>query len=779
MVERLADELCTADREPQVALRQDGRYVARLTRASLPTLPIRSALRRRSDDEYNESQPYSYRLSIGEPGMLDTLRLQEEYRRQPGPGEVEIKVRVAGLNFRDVLQAMGVAAVLEPGTQPLLGKECAGTIVAVGEGVSTVGVGDEVIAFNPAEGSGLFCAYVTVPVASVLPKPARLDMKQAATTFLAYLTAYYTLHELARMQPDDRVLIHAASGGVGLAAVHLAQQVGAEIFATAGSAEKRAFLRSLGIQHVFDSRSLSFADAVLASTGGEGVDVVLNSLAGEFIPRSLSLLRPYGRFLEIGKRDIHENNPIGLGLFKHDIGFFSVDLSRIFAVRPALAARLTEQVLRGLNDGSMPALPVRTMPISRAQDAFRFMAGARHIGRIALTFDDAGVSVEPAASLVRPAATYLISGGLRGIGLACAGWLVAQGARHLLLLGRSAPTEEAGRQLAALEQLGVQVRVARADVADGAALARVLADARQTMPPLAGVIHSAVVIDDGIVLELDPARCAKVMAPKRSGAWNLHLVTRGQPLDFFVLFDSMTSVLGSVGQANYAAAGAFVGAMAAYRRAQRLPTTVINWGPWSEVGMAARSQLLDDLARFGWRPITPREGFAVAAYLLQRDAGQVGVARLAVERWLQQFSDATMYPIVTDLLPAGETGQQTGAGQSVQDWLLDLHWMPKPLERRCAPGTTGTWLIFADVSGVADALTARLEDAGHCCLVVRAGDTFARSAPGRYTVNPAQLEDFTRLLAEASMHEAHPLQGIIHLWSADLPRPREDVGESW
>ena len=628
-IDRLAAELWADDGERQVALRGEARYAARLARAVLATPGEETVLITRRPASQEE---LSFRLSVETPGALETLALGAEPRRAPGPGEVELRVRAAGLNFRDVLQALGFAAVLVPGAPPPLGKECVGTVVAVGAGVEGLAAGDEVIAVNPADGRGLFRAYATVPAAYALHRPAGLDDAQAATTLIAYLTAHYTLNHVARMERGERVLIHAATGGVGLAAVQLARQAGAEIFATAGSDEKRAYLRALGIAHVFDSRSLDFVDGVRAATGGEGVDIVLNSLAGEFIPAGLSILRPYGRFLEIGRRDIHEDSRLGLAPFASDLSFSAVDLTQLFGARPALAARLCQEVVGGLADGSLPPLPVQVFAVSRAEEAFRHMAQAKHIGRIALSLEEpqSRVAPPPAPPMARADATYLITGGLGGLGLVVASWLVEQGARHLALVGRRAPADETHAAVERLRQAGATVLVAQADVAREEDVARVLARIATDAPPLRGVIHAAGVLDDGIVQRQDRGRFERVLAPKRDGAWNLHTLTEGLPLDFFVLFSSVAGVLGSPGQANYAAANAFLDTLAAYRRARGLPALSINWGPWAEVGMAAGHAQARHLSALGFGSIRPRQGVEALGQALRSGVSQLGVLPLDV-----------------------------------------------------------------------------------------------------------------------------------------------------
>ncbi|KYF49377.1 hypothetical protein BE04_23035 [Sorangium cellulosum] len=333
-----------------------------------------------------------FRLEIDEPGVLDHLVLRVTERRAPGLGEVEIAVDAAGLSFNDVQLALGMVPDDLPGKPNpplLLGGECAGRIVAVGEGVNGLVVGQPVIALS----AGAFATHVTTSAALVLPRPQALSATEAAAMPVAYLTAWYALDRIARLQPGERVLIHAATGGVGLAAVQWAQHVGAEVHATAGTPEKRAHLESLGVRYVSDSRSDRFVADVRAWTGGEGVDVVLNSLSGELVDKSLNLLRSHGRFVELGKRDCYADNQLGLRPFLRNLSFSLVDLRGMMLERPARVRALFEELLGLIAAGVFTPPPIATLPIARVADAFRSMAQAQHLGKLVLTLGDPEVQI--------------------------------------------------------------------------------------------------------------------------------------------------------------------------------------------------------------------------------------------------------------------------------------------------------------------------------------------------------------------------------------------------
>jgi acyl transferase domain-containing protein/acyl carrier protein len=615
-VQSLFRELWVGDGEDQIALRGDERYVPRVVRCSSEAVEERQ-------NTVSTDEPF--RLEVSKPGILDEMTLRETDRKEPGPGEVEIRVRAVGLNFRDVLIAMDLIPPLYQDSVDV-GFECAGEIVRVGAGVEGLEVGDSVIAFAP----GCLGSFVTTVSTFVMPKPAHLSIEEAATLPIAFFTAHYALNRLGKLAEGERVLIHAAAGGVGQAAVRIAQRAGAEIFATAGSPAKRDFLRSLGIQHVMDSRSVNFADEVMELTGGEGVDVVLNSPAREFILKSLSTLRPGGRFLEIGKVDFLQHTRLDLWLLKSNISFFAIDLSEHLLKRPDLCKAVLRESLQFFEEGSLDPLPFETFPISRVVDAFRYMAQAKHIGKVVVSLEEDEVSIAPSTERppISPDGTYLVTGGAGGLGLSTAEWLVEQGVRHLVLTGRSGvATEAAVQAVAKMEAAGVRVVVAKADVSDERQVAGVIEEIRRSMPPLRGVVHAAGILDDGVLLQLDEERFARVMAPKVSGAWNLHQLTLEDDLDSFVLFSSAASVLGSPGQGNYVAANTFLDALAHHRRALGMPALAINWGAWTEVGLATRSDRVEHLTRQGIMPFTPEQGVRLMERMLERDLVQcMGVA---------------------------------------------------------------------------------------------------------------------------------------------------------
>ena len=663
----LAEELSVPGTEREVAFRKGKRYVSRLA-------PRGQKISSSVLMEFPDAE--SFRLEISRPGNLDNLVLRGSSRTAPQAGEVEIRVNAAGLNFRDVMNAAGVY----PGGPIPFGAECAGTITAVGEGVTDLQPGDEVIALA----SGSFGAFVLADARAVIPKPSALSFGQAATIPIAFLTAYYSLHELARLSTGERVLIHAAAGGVGLAAVQLAQQVGAEIFATAGSPEKRAYLKSMRVPHILDSRSLQFADEIMKRTGGRGVDVVLNSLPGEYISRSLSILAPYGRFVEIGKTDIYQNKPLGLFPFRNNLSYYALDLERVCRERPELVRSLLLELMAMFNRGGLKPLPHNIFRIEDAANAFRYMARRKNIGKVVFSFRGISAETRFDRSLApRADATYLITGGHGGLGLAVARWLVERGARNLVLLSRSGASPASEELSAALEAKGAIVKTIRADVSNEADVARALNEIRESMPPLRGVIHAAGVIEDHLLLNLTADSFQRVLAPKVLGAWNLHRLTANSPLDFFVVFSSVASVLGSPGQANYAAANAFLDGLAHKRRSEGLPGLAINWGPWAEVGMAARTAKSHGVASRVMHPLATEQALAALDRLFEKNApAQAVVMSVDWTQFARPMNGNQPPAMISDLLK--ERGRPAAGKATTGPRMLREELLAAPPERRHA-----------------------------------------------------------------------------------------------
>jgi acyl transferase domain-containing protein/acyl carrier protein len=626
----LLDEIGAAAHETQVAWRSGQRLVARLTRVRRQPACAR---------------PAAWKLVPAARGSLDRFELQTRERSAPKAGEVEIAVEATGLNFKDVLNVLG----MYPGDPGPLGGECAGRVTAVGAGVTHMRPGDAVMAVA----GGSFASHVVARAEFVQPRPHGMGAEEGAAFPIAFVTAEFCLGHLAHMRSGDRVLVHAAAGGVGMAAVRLAQRAGAEVFATAGSDAKRALLRDMGVRHVFDSRSGAFAGEVLAATGGQGVDVVLNSLAGDALDASFRCIARGGRFVEMGKRDI--KSAAWVDALGRGIDYHVVDWGETGERDPALVGDLFARLVRDLHAGRLHSLPRHVFSIDEAQRAFRFMAQARHVGKIV-------VSHAPAqAPAIRRDGSYLVTGGLSGLGLVVARWLAERGAGRLVLVGRRGVTPESEATIDVLRALGADVVAEPLDVADESALRALLTRLRAGGPPLRGVIHSAGVLADAGLLQQDAARINAVFAPKVEGSALLDTLTRSDPLDFFVAFSSIAAVLGSRGQANHSGANAFLDVLARERRSRGLPGLSINWCAWSDVGAAVERGVTRRIEAQGMGAVTPAQGLAAFERLLGQARPQATVLPIDWNRYVDAVWSGTRPPFLSEMTTTAATAAPAAA----------------------------------------------------------------------------------------------------------------------
>ena len=593
----LAEEVLFADSENHIAYRQGRRRTARLVRTGAGA--ERLAL----------PEEAGWVLAPDEGGAIEALRVQALTARTLEPKEVRVAVEACGLNFLDVFRAMGL---VEEG---LLGEEFCGRISETGADVSAVSVGDRVAGFA----FGTFGPEVVTREELVALAPAGVSATALATIPSVFVTCVLS-YELAGLKAGDRVLIHAGAGGVGLAAIQLAQVAGAEVFATA-SARKQAFLRSLGVEHVFDSRSTAFSREILDVTDGAGIDVVLNSLTGEgFIEASLACLAQGGRFVELARRDILSQDE--MTALRPDVDYSILDLYALKQEDPARPGAALTEVLDRIAAGELAPLRHTRWPLAETSAAMAYMRAARHIGKIVLTTPPLGTG------RLRQDGTYLVTGGLGGIGCALAEWLAERGAGRVVLNGRRPPDAVAEEAIEALRARGFGIEVELADVTDTDALNAMLARMDKTLPPLAGVIHSVGVLSDAALGNQSWERFQSVLWPKMLGAWHLHRATADRDLDMFVLFSSVAGILGNPGQANHAAANAFLDQLAAHRRARGLPGQAIAWGAWSELGEAEeqRERIAGRREASGTGWFTPEQGFKAFERLLRQDATNAVVA---------------------------------------------------------------------------------------------------------------------------------------------------------
>jgi polyketide synthase 5 len=564
------------------------------------------------------------------------------------------------------------------GRLPQLGSDFAGVVTAVGSGVADLAVGDHV---GGLSADGCWGTFLTCDARLAVPLPTGLSEGYAAAVTTAHATAYYGLHDLAHVTAGDKVLIHSATGGVGQAAIAIARAAGAEIYATAGSDGRREILRNMGIERVYDSRSLEFAAAIRRDTQDYGVDVVLNSVTGPAQRASLELLTFGGRFIEIGKRDIYGDTRMGLFPFRRNLTFYAVDLGLLAYSHPERFRRLLATVYRLVADGSLPAPQCTHYPLDQAAKAIRLMSSAEHTGKLVLDVPAEGrvrVVVPPAqAPVFRRDGAYVVTGGLGGLGLFLAQRMASAGAGRIVLSSRTQPTPESLEKIAAMRSSGADVVVECGDIAEPDTARRLIATATATRLPVRGVLHAAGVIDDAILTNITNELVERDWAPKVYGAWNLHSALQEadaeQPLDWFCCFSSAAALVGSPGQGAYAAANSWLDAFATWRRNQDLPATAIAWGAWARIGRGTAAAASADMA------ITPDEGAYAFEALLRHDRAYSGYAVVAGAPWVSAFAQRT--PFAEGLRETRQTG--SGAGQlraelddlPVAEWPLRLRRM--------------------------------------------------------------------------------------------------------
>jgi acyl transferase domain-containing protein/acyl carrier protein len=593
----VADEMRAPGVEGQLAFRDGQIVVPRLRHHVPPPLaPIAASA------AFDEPCP-PFRLEWGRGKHHERVILTGAPRKALDPNEVEIRVHYAHIDRRDALRAKRAAAGRDDGREGF-GVACAGTIVGIGAEVTDRHVGEEVVAYCAAPEIGAAAAFVTVAACFVARRPRALPWDASAAVPGAFVAAYHCLREVARLRPGERVVLDDASSGVGLAATQVALRLGAEIVEEAHAAA--------------DDRD---------------VDVILGSGADRAASKLLGLLRVCGRLVELRAAEGRDPRPVAP---KSNVTHVSVDLAELTRERPEYVASLFAEVVRELDEGTLRPFPVRSALVSDSDALVRALARGKEPGEVVVPLRDPDALFVPLPTGpgIVADATYLVTGGLGGLGLAVADWLVARGARSLLLLGRSGPSASATASIRSLESRGARVRVMSADVADPTHLRRVFT-ALDDMPPLRGIIHAAGALEDALVAQFDEERFMRPLPAKLAGAWHLHELTKERSLDLFVLFSSVSAVLGSVGQANYAAGNAFLDSLAARRRAEGLPAISIAWGPWREVGMAAQEDRAQRLAQGGMLGLTTEGALRALERALATDVAHLGVMAVDWPTWLR------------------------------------------------------------------------------------------------------------------------------------------------
>ncbi|MHA7651300.1 sulfolipid-1 biosynthesis phthioceranic/hydroxyphthioceranic acid synthase [Mycobacterium sp. ML4] len=664
----VADQLLAGSTEDETAWRDNRWLTARLCPAPL-----------RADERVSAPVDLRHggmRLHIRTPGDLQTMEFVKAGRIPPGPGQIEVAVRAASVNFADVLAAFGRYPSFD-GQQPHLGLDFAGVVSAVGPDVTCHRIGDRVGGISP---NGCWATFVLGDAALAVPLPPELSDGDAAAITTASVTAWYGLNHLARIQAGDKVLIHSATGGVGQAAIAVARALGAEIFASAGSPQRREMLRSMGIEHVYDSRSTAFAEQIRRDTAGYGVDVVLNSLTGAAQRAGLDLLACGGRFVEIGKRDIYGDTRLSLFPFRRNLSLYAVDIALMATTHPHRLQEILRDVYRLTGAGELPRPQRIHYPVADAANAIRAVSAAEHTGKVVLDMPPAasGIVVVPPdqVPVFRADGSYLVTGGLGGLGLFLAEHLAAAGAGRIVLCSRTAPSRKALETIELVRATGSDVVVECGDVAAPDTAVKLVATAVATGLPLRGVLHAAGVVEDATLPNITGELIERDWVPKARGAWNLHRATASATLDWFCMFSSAAALLGSPGQGAYAAANSWLDGFAHWRRAQGHPATSIAWGAWADIG---RGAALADAV--GTTMITPDEGAYAFETLLRHTRCYSGYTPTAGSPWLAGLTQRSAFAEM--FAAAGPNSRRRNDIDRFRAGLLALTADERPSRLRC------------------------------------------------------------------------------------------------
>lgn len=668
--EVFGDGAGSSDNLDETCLRQGGRWVLRLRRS------LTDHLERRQQSVILSDPEASFALEVPKSKLISDLAFRGTDRVAPGDGQIEIEMEAVGLNYKDPLKVMGLLTEKDlAGTYfgTSLGMEGAGTVTRVGAGVEQFAPGDQVAVCA----KDMIARYLTIDAdeGATMPAPAGAVSEHCSST-LPFMTAEIGFARLARLEAGETVLIHGAAGGVGLAAIQVAKRYGATVIATAGTDDRRQQVLDAGADHALESRSLNFVDDVMALTDGRGVDVVLNSAPGEIVRQNFTVAAEFARIVEIGKADIYGGGVLDLKPFDRNLSYFAVDVDRMLAKRPHIVREVMSQVNEALADGTYTSLPFIEYPLAELDKAFEDVVRSSRNGRVVLALDDPTPPVRPAVPTVtiEPDASYLITGGFGAFGLATARWLVSEGARHLILVGRrGATTDQATAQVAELMSAGIDVVTELVDVADYAQVRAAIDKAHSSPYPLRGVFHTAGVVNNLPIHDITPESLHEVFAPKVDGATNLDraLDEVGVDLSLFVLFSSVSALTGGAPQVAYSAANSVLDALTWTRRAQGKPSLTVSWGSMAGGGMAeATEETVRFLALMGFTPIDMD-----AATLYMRECMTLSIPHVALmdvdwKQWTLTNHPSTRNPRFAEHVDAA--GEGASGASALQAEILSL-----------------------------------------------------------------------------------------------------------
>lgn len=540
-------------------------------------------------------QSEALQLTIAQTAGPDGFYFESTDRIDPMSNEIEIMISNTSINYNDYLRlSHQVTDDTAEGafSDKSLGYECVGTVTRTGSDVSRFKEGDKVLALAP----GTLRTFTNTSELLAVKCPSNLTIAES-NVIINYITAIYCLRDKANLRKGDKVLIHNAAGGIGLAAVYYAKYAEAEIFATAESDEGRTYLKAIGINHVFNSENLDFSTEIGEITNGKGVDVILSALSGEMLYQNFSCLAPYGAYLDISKKDTAGNSSLDKALFNHNLSHIAVDIDRMLIEKQETIAYLLNDLADYIESGCLPPLPVQVFPGNKISEAIQLIDENKVFNNVVIDFSNRAVEiVNNKNNTIKTEGTYLITGGTKGLGLEVGKWLVRNGAKNLALLSRSGLEDARTKaEVELMEKKGVKVKVYAADVSKFDELQLVFNKIKEELPELAGIFHGAMVLDDGFLIDMTEERFRNVLRPKVDGAMNLHELSKGANLDCFVLFSSISSWIGNIAQANYVAANAFLDSFAFWRKGMGLAATTINLGALAESGVVARSGNLETI----------------------------------------------------------------------------------------------------------------------------------------------------------------------------------------
>nr|QTE76000.1 ScyPKS [Scytalidium album] len=630
-------------------------------------------------------------MHVGQPGLLDTIHfIDDERMAQPlADDEVELKVKATGLNFKDVMMGLGQ---IESET---LGIECAGVVTAIGKKVQGFAIGDRVSTY----GFGTFSNFYREKWTALQKIPDDMSFEMGAALPITYGTAYYSVYHLARVEKSDSILVHAATGGLGQAIIELCQLIGAEIYATVGTKEKKELLMDLfkiPEDHIFYSRDGSFAKGIMRMTGGKGADVIFNSLAGEALRITWDCIAPYGRFIELGARDLTVNTRLEMKNFIKNPMFAAFNFIYLVRAKREVADKVCADVMDLFRNKLIKGpSPLHVHRISKVEEALRIMQTGKHMGKlVAVSEPDEIVQTIPrdtSKNLLRADASYLLVGGLGGIGRATALWMIEHGAKNLIFANRSGlASQEARDTIDALKSKGASAAVYSCDVSKSEALAELVAESSKSMPPIRGVIQGAMVLRDGLLEKMPLSDYTSVIRPKVQGTWNLHNLLP-KDMDFFLMLSSISGIIGNAAQAAYAAGSTFMDAFATYRNSLDLPAITIDLGVITEVGYLAETnkELAAGMQRQGFEGTNKEKLLALiqSAIADPKREGRLSQVVTGLGMWKEGESLATFDLPVFNHFRRQALKKENGAadaGARVRDTLKVAKTLEEAADKICA-----------------------------------------------------------------------------------------------